>query len=301
MNISFHAASTSFVSHGTRCGADLYLPDVKEAPPVVVMAHGFGAERRFRLPAYAERFAAAGLAVLLFDYRSFGDSDGQPRQLVDPWRHVQDWQAAIAHARALREIDGTRVGLFGSSYSGGHVLAIAAQDPAVRAVVSQVPYVDPFTTMWQLGPLFALRAIPHGLLDTAKALLGLPPHYVPIVSDRGELAMLPTPDAYEGVMRIRPADSNWQNKCCARIALKFSLYRPASVAGRVRCPALLMLAERDLLISPHAVARVAARMPRAELARFDCGHFDIYHDRIFEQAVSRQTAFFLAHLTGVVA
>lgn len=294
----FRKTPVSFLSSNALCAADLYLPDTQEPPPVIVMAHGFGAERTFRLPAYAERFAASGIAVLLFDYRGFGGSEGEPRQLVDPWRHVHDWQAAVAHVRAMPEVDGARIGLFGSSYSGGHVMVVAAHDPRIRAIVSQVPYVDPFTTMWMLGPLFSLRAIPHGLLDAAKALLGLPPHYVPVVSERGGLAMLPTPDAYAGVMRIRPAESKWENKCCARIALKFSFYRPGSSAQQVRCPALLMLAERDLLILPRAVARVAALMPCAELVRFDCGHFDIYHDAVFEQAVSRQTTFFRTHLAG---
>lgn len=286
----------AFESRGVRCAADLLLPDA-DRPPVVVMAHGFGAERAFRLPAYAERFAAAGMAVLLFDYRGFGDSEGTPRQWVDPWRHLQDWQAAIAHVRARSDLDGTRIGLFGSSYSGGHVIVTAARDPGIRAIVAQVPFVDPFTTMWMVGPTFSLRALPHGLYDAARALLGMTPHYVPVVSAHGGLAMLPTPDAYEGVMRIAPADSQWENKCCARIALGFSFYRPASHAARVACPALLMLAERDLLISAAAVTRTAQRMQRAELARFDCGHFDIYHEPVFGQAVSLQTEFLRTHLS----
>lgn len=78
----FRESRSDFTSGGVRCAADLYLPDSKGSPPVIIMGHGFAAERSFCLPAYAEYFAGQGMAVLLSDYRSFGDSDGEPRQLV---------------------------------------------------------------------------------------------------------------------------------------------------------------------------------------------------------------------------
>src|ERR1044072_717076 len=118
----------------------LYLPDSStgRTPPVVVMAHGRGAVKEMRLDAFAERFAAAGFAALVFDYRHFGDSTGQPRQLVDIGRQHADWQAAVAHARSLAGVDPDRIALWGSSFSGGHVVWVAARDPRVAAVVSQV-------------------------------------------------------------------------------------------------------------------------------------------------------------------
>ena len=107
------------------------------------MAHGFSGVREQRLDAYAERFAAAGLAVLVFDYRHFGASQGEPRQLLSiapPAR--ADWRAAVAHARYLLEVDPKRVAVWGTSFSGGHVVAVAAADPAIAAVVSQAPFTD---------------------------------------------------------------------------------------------------------------------------------------------------------------
>ena len=103
------------------------------------MAHGLSAVRDQRLPAYAERFAAAGLGVLLFDYRHFGASGGEPRQLLDIGRQLADWRAAVAYARARFD----RVALFGSSFAGGHVLAVGT-DPGIAAVVSQCPMTDGF-------------------------------------------------------------------------------------------------------------------------------------------------------------
>ena len=93
-------ADITFTSGGLRCAAWLYLPeDAAEPVPCVVMAHGFGGTRADAIPAFAERFAGAGLAALVFDYRHFGDSEGEPRQLLDIGLQLEDWTAAIACAR----------------------------------------------------------------------------------------------------------------------------------------------------------------------------------------------------------
>ena len=126
-----------FKSGGKRCAAWLYLPHGKEKPPLVVMAHGFGAQRDFGLPPFAERFAQRGMAVFLFDYRGFGASEGEPRNLVNPWRHLRDWKAAVAYVRKLAQVDGGRVALWGSSYSGGHVMVTAARDGGIAAICAQ--------------------------------------------------------------------------------------------------------------------------------------------------------------------
>ena len=104
------------------------------------MAHGFSGVREQRLDAYAERFADAGLAVLLFDYRHFGASDGEPRQYLSIRCQLDDWRAAVAHARGLDGVDPDRVALWGTSFSGGHVIAIASEDARIAAVVSQAPF-----------------------------------------------------------------------------------------------------------------------------------------------------------------
>jgi len=139
-----------FDSHGTRCEA-WHLPastdvlSTADGRPVVVMAHGFGATRDSGLLPFAERFAAAGLDVVLFDYRGFGTSDvppGRPRQDVDHRRHREDYHAAVAHARGLAGVDPERVVLWGSSYSGGHVVAVAAADTRVAGLVSQGAAMD---------------------------------------------------------------------------------------------------------------------------------------------------------------
>src|SRR5262245_24081717 len=110
---------TEFLSHGTRCAAWHYEPAGDSSHPYVVMAHGLGATRELRLDAFAERFAAAGYGVFVFDYRHFGGSDGEPRELISIRQQLQDWQAAIEHVRGLPGVDRERVAIWGSSFAGG--------------------------------------------------------------------------------------------------------------------------------------------------------------------------------------
>lgn len=132
-----------FISGGLRCAADLYWPDAADRPvPCVVMGHGASGTKRLGLPRYAEAFAARGMAVLVFDYRYFGASDGTPRQVIDIEAQRDDYRSAVAYARSCPGIDPARIGLWGTSLSGGHVLAVAAGDSGIAAAVSQVPLID---------------------------------------------------------------------------------------------------------------------------------------------------------------
>src|SRR5690606_7112165 len=119
-----------------------YRPGRSGPHPTVVMAHGFAGVKAAGLDAYASRFAAAGFAVVAFDYRSFGDSEGRPRQIIDIGRQLEDWEAVIEWARTHPEVDPARLALWGTSFSGGHVLVLAARHPEIAATIAQVPFVD---------------------------------------------------------------------------------------------------------------------------------------------------------------
>lgn len=285
------------MSKGCQCRGDLYLPDETQAPPIIVMAHGFAAERTFGLPAYADRFAKNGLAVFKFDYRSFGESEGEPRNYVDPARHLADWQAAIKHVRSLDNVNASRIGLWGSSFSGGHVIVTAARDASITAIVAQVPFVDSLSTIRKQGAGYLLKASPHILLDLIRLLTFQSPHFVKVIGRPDEFALMNTPESYPGYSALIPEDSTWENKCPARILLTIIGYRPIASAGKVRCPALVMLAENDSLIDAAAVEKTTIAMKNATLIKYPIGHFGIYSGPIFEDAVRRQIDFFLAHLT----
>ena len=171
-----------FYSKGHRCSAWLYLPDDVKKPPVIVMAHGFAGQKDFGLQPYAEHFAGQGMAVYLFDYRNFGGSEGEPRNLVNPWRHLNDWKAAVSHVRSLDNVDGRRMALWGTSFSGGHVLVTASRDKGIRAVISQVPFVDGIATTMQFPIPYQIEGFFHGMKDLFNKITGKAPHMVPAVA-----------------------------------------------------------------------------------------------------------------------
>ena len=288
----------SFTSSGEKIAAWLYRPAAQEPRPMVVMAHGFSATRELRLPAYAERFCAAGIGVLLFDYRHFGASGGEPRQLLDIGRQQADYHAAIAHARALPWVDAARIALFGSSFSGGHVIAVAAQDGNIAAVVAQCPFQDGLATLPKLGVANVLRLTVHGLRDQLGALLGLAPHAVPAVGAPGTLAVMNTPDAEPGFRALTPANTLWQNRVAARIALRVGMYRPGREVSKLRCPVLYCVCDEDSVCPRDATLDCAKSAQRGEVKRYPIGHFDIYVGEWFERAVTDQTGFLTRHLLG---
>ena len=231
-------------------------------PPIVVMAHGFGAQREMRLPDFAERFASRGLAVLVFDYRCFGDSDGEPRNLIDPRRHLEDWHAAIEHVRASPQLDAGRLALWGTSFSGGHVLALGSKVSGISAIVSQVPFVgiDPRGASMPLGKM--ARALLSGLRDLARAARGASPYYVPIAGPPEEFAFLNTPDAMDAFQDLVPPGSTWQNRAPARVLFQMFRYRPLRDAAKIEAPVLMVAAEDDSLIPVASVEAASKQDPR---------------------------------------
>jgi fermentation-respiration switch protein FrsA (DUF1100 family) len=296
----FDRTDVTFDSWGLRCAAWLYRPQGADAEPLpcVVMGHGWTGVREQALDRFAERFAAAGLSALVFDYRHFGASEGEPRQLLDVKRQLADWAAAIGYARSLSGIDAERIALWGSSFAGGHVLTTAARDHRIAAVVSQVPFVDGLQNLRSLGPAQSVRLVGEGLRDVLAMLRGRPPHMVKSVGPPGSLAVMTSPDAEPGFHRIDPAGSTWRNEAAARVALTVGSYRPGTKVGQIECPVLYCVADADAVTPPSLAIAAAQRTPRSELVRYPIGHFDIYVDEWFERAVADQTEFLLRVLLG---
>lgn len=283
-----------FISHGTRCAAWLYLPDGDTRPPVVVMAHGMGGLRGFRLPAYAEVFASRGLASLVFDYRTFGDSDGLPRQDVDPTRQLEDWGAAIAHARQLDVVDGRRVALWGTSFSGGHVLATASRTPNIAAVVSQVPFVGSLATIRQQPLGWIARLSAAALRDAVGRRLGAAPHYIPLLGRPGEFALMNTAESWGGYHAIVDPTARWENRCTAR---SFLLpYQPCATVERIACPVQIVCGEQDSLIPEAAIEKVAERIREVEFVRLPVNHFAPYVGESFAQVSALEADFLCRNL-----
>ncbi len=289
----------TFDSHGTRCEA-WYLTAESDAlttsagRPCVVMGHGFAATRDAGMLPFAERFAAAGADVLVFDYRGFGTSEGAPRQDVNHVRHRQDYHAAVSAARAREGVDPARVALWGSSYSGGHVIVVAAQDPEIRAVISQGAAMDGLAALFGVqksggsGKTAALTAA--GVRDLGRALTGRSPYLVPVVGEPDSTAVISAAGAMSGYQAIM--GPTFRNEMCGRGILRIALNRPVRFADKVSCPVLVVVAEKDNIAPVKSVHEVAKKLgDKAEVLSFDCGHFDIYVGAIFEQSVAAQVRF----------
>lgn len=292
-----------FDSSGVRCAADLYLPDDVPLPvPCVVMGHGGSGTKRLGLPAYAEKFAGGGLAALVFDYRGFGASDGEPRQAIDVDAQRDDYRAAIRCVRGLPEIEGAHIAVWGTSLSGGHVLAVAATDPTIAAVVSQVPMIDGMhrgrSLRQRLNREVTARTVQFtvaALRDRRRARRGEPPYLVPVVAPPGQVAVFTEPDAAATFEAMGGESCGWRNELAPRFIFNLPKYAPGT-AEHLAMPLLMVLADRDLQASSKFAARIAARAPYADIRHYPLGHFDVYLGRAFEEISDRELAFLRAHL-----
>lgn len=287
---------------GTTLRGWRYRPAATTGPrqPTIVMAHGFSAVKEMHLDRFAEAFAAAGLGALVFDHRGFGASDGTVRQEVDPEQQIRDWRDALSFAETLDGVDPQRIGIWGTSYSGGHALAIAASDRRVKCVVAQVPMVN--------GPANARRLIRADLLAPTERLIeadrrarwaGQPPAMVPVVSaDPLGPAALPTADSHawftETAAVRAPA---WRNEVTVRSLDLFLGYDPSSLIALISPTPLLMVVGLADHLTPADLALAAyerALQPK-RLVTLRGGHFDAYGTD-FTAASSAAVDWFNTHL-----
>ncbi|MDI3339990.1 MAG: alpha/beta hydrolase, partial [Sphaerobacter sp.] len=270
--------------------------------PTVVMAHGFSAVKEMYLDRYAEVFAAGGLNVLVYDNRNFGASDGEPRQEIDPWAQVRDYRHAITYATTLPEVDATRIGVWGSSYSGGHVLVVGAIDRRVKAVVSQVPLVSGYANVRALvraDMLAGLRA--QFDADRLNRFRGGPPAMVPVVAeDPLAPCALPTRDSWAWFSETgRTRAPSWRNEVTLRSVEMFMEYEPGVYLPWISpTPLLMIVAQADHLTPAElAIAAYARAHEPKRLVLLPGGHFDAYV-RDFEAASGAARDWFVAHLTA---
>jgi dipeptidyl aminopeptidase/acylaminoacyl peptidase len=282
---------SDFFIKGIRCDGDLYLPEGVDNPPVVIMAHGLSAVKAFRLPAFAERFVKKGMATFLFDYRTFGQSGGEPRHLVHPFHHVQDWLAAISHVRSLSEVDPTRIALWGTSFSGGHVIIAAAKDAGITAVVSQVPFVSGFSSIRLKSFSDIILSTCYGMADYIRTAFFLPPHYSPAIAHPGSFAAMNTEESYPGFLSIIPDGSDWENKMTSRAFILLAFYYPIYYARKVKVPVLLIGGKNDSLVHFAAVKKTAKKLPNCEFVVLESNHFEPYTGARFEQSIKIQIDF----------
>lgn len=278
----------SFQVAGDTCAAWLFPAAGSTATaPIVVMAHGLSGTRRDRLGPFAERFAEAGIAALLFDHRGFGDSGGEP-DLFHPARQLKDWRAAIEFARSLPSVDPDRVATFGSSMGGGNALAAAADDRQITAAISQVPFLDMLRQAHRSSPRVTAQAM-------LAAAMG---RHLPAIGQPNEPAFINAPGGEEGWRHVVAIgeDSRWRNRVSARWLLGRP-YRPGRHAATLHCPWLVCVGEADRVAKPGPAIAAARRAPLGELRTYPgVDHFDIYDGPQHEAVVADEIAFLRRHL-----
>ena len=266
----------------------LYTPDDASGEvPTVVMAHGFSAVKEMCLDEFAEVFAGAGLGALVFDNRNFGDSEGQPRNEIDPYQQVRDYRHAITDAESRPEVDADRIGVWGTSYSGGHALTVGAWDNRVACVVSQVPLTDGLYNLRRLVRAYLVENLRERINEDRRARFrGEEPEYIPVVSeDLSADAALPTRDAYEWYTETaREHAPNWENRVTLKTLEMYSEYAPIDHVAEISpTPLRMIVAEDDTLAVKDAAFETyeKAREPKS-LVTLDGGHWVPYDDAFAE-------------------
>jgi uncharacterized protein len=298
-----------FSSGGETCAAWRYAGEgdafaSERGRPCVVMAHGVGGTRDSGLEPFAAAFAAAGLDALLFDYRNFGASTGEPRQLAWPSRHRDDYRAAVAFARRLDGVDPDRIVLWGTSWAGGHVVYVAADDPRIAGVIAQAADLDGLRTLREISRYAGwgqlLKVSLEALRDGVRAIRRQPLRLIPIAAKPGQVGVLTSEDSEQGYEGI--AGPSWRNEVSARCLLAEAGNRPITRIDGVRCPILVQIADRDQVAPPPGARAAAWRAKgRVEVREYPCAHFDIYLGEWRERAIADQLHFLRRHLGAAEA
>lgn len=290
--MAFQRDNTAFDADGVTLRGWFYRPAGAGPAPVVVMSHGFSALKEMDLDRYAEVFCEAGVACVVYDHRNLGASDGEPRNEIDPWRQIADMRCAITHARSLPGIDPERVGLWGTSYAGGHALVVAAVDRRVRCVVFQAGTIDSYAAVLRRSGAEGIAALRHDAYeDLAARARGGQPRYLPVAQ--------PGSDSYRYLVEAFP-ESGYPNSVTLRSRELALGYRPGSYIDRIAPTPLLMIVAgqdeqtpADLQLEAFEMAGERKKLVLIEDAR----HYDVYK-RYFMQTSAAARDWFVEHLVA---
>lgn len=271
--------------------ADFYHPENIDSPPVIIMAPEFALLRNFKLAQFAKRFAQAGYAVVLFDYRYWGGSTGRPRELISLDSQLDDWRMMIAHIAERQSVDANRIILWGSGLSAGYVLDLAAKLTTIKAVIAQVPFVDG-NEYAKLYPIqYMAKALKWSSQDYMAAKIAMSAKKISVV-DSTSLCIFPTVDYYVGYLSVVNLDFFWSGKIPARVFFSLLKFRPILQLQNIQVPTLIIAALQDSQIPIETVREAATNLATyVEYHEWDIKHFDIYSEKYFEKVILTQLDF----------
>ncbi|CAM4350818.1 alpha/beta hydrolase [Acinetobacter pragensis] len=278
--------------------ADFYRPKTEHKSGVIIMAHGLACLRQFKLVQFAKRFAQAGYAVVLFDYRYWGGSTGRPRELVSIQAQLEDWRTMLMHVAQRKSIDSRKIVLWGISLSAGYVLDIASENKNIQAVIALNPFVDGAESAKQYPLALLPKALKISSQDYMGAKVAMLPRTLPVVAESDqELCFVAAADAYQGYQSILHPDCYWSGEIPARVFFNLIRYRPIQNLRRIAVPVLYIASRQDSIV-PLEISREAATniAPYVDYNEWEMQHFDIYHGKWFEKAVAVQLDFLNKHI-----
>jgi cephalosporin-C deacetylase-like acetyl esterase len=277
----------------------LFVPDEPGPRPAITMAHGYAGIREHGLDRFARVFAEAGFVVLVHDHRGFGASDGSPRNDIDPWVQIADWRRAISFLESQPFVDPDRIGLWGSSYAGGHAIVLGATDRRLRAVVAQVPTISGYQQGLRRVAPDQVPVLEAAFADDERQQFhGAPPVTQAVVSaDPSVPAAYRSPDAIEFYTQPAPAGV-WDNVVTLRSTRAARMYEPGTLIARVSPTPLLMVVglHDTITITDLALAAYEHALQPKKLVTIDGGHFDPYLGD-FAEASGAAVEWFTEHLT----
>jgi len=295
-----------FHSEGTTCRGWLYLPDGPGPFPAVALAGGWCYVRELVMPYYAEAFAAAGIAALVFDYRNLGVSDGEPRQHLDPWGQLRDYRSALSFLERHPEIDAGRLGVWGISYSGGHALILGATDPRVKCLVSQIPVIDGYENMRRVHGTIGYRRLWREILDDRSLRYEKPGErlYIPhaTAEPSRDLGTWPFPETYHTFKALRESEAPlYQNLSTVESVDLLLEYDVMPFVRRIYdTPSLVIVAEADDLTLWDLEIGAFNAIPASEkklITLPHTTHMTLYSDQSkLRTAAEHATSWFAGHL-----
>lgn len=296
--MSVQTQEVRFPSGDVHCAATLYLPPNAPPAPGLVMGNGFANVRQMYLPEYAQAFASAGFAVLAIDYRFLGESAGEPRQQVLPESQCDDLRNALSWLSQRPDVDPERIGLWGTSFAGGHALRIASYDRRVRAVVAQVPAIGLWRYLRTSEPAVREAFLAKALAERLDFARTGQPRMIAITAPDGTESIL-GPSGYDWHRRNERRHATFQNAIAAHSLDRIVAYDPGAFVEDISPVPMLMILAEDDTTTPSVIARAAfdrVGEPK-QLMELPGGHYDVYDDEVAKgQCIAAATDFLLAHL-----
>lgn len=295
-----------FQSEGATCRGWLYRPDGDGPFPAVALAGGWCYVRELVMPYYAEAFAKAGIAALVFDYRNLGVSDGEPRQHLDPWAQIRDYRNALSFLERSPDIDADRLGVWGISYSGGHALILGATDPRVKCLVGQIPVIDGYENMRRAHGSVGYRHLWQRILDDRALRYEKPgerlfiPHAT--AEPTRDLSTWPFPETYHTFKALKESEAPlYQNSSTVESVDLLLEYDVIPFARRIYdTPSLVIVAEADDLTLWDLEIGAFNAIPTAKkklVTLPHTTHMTLYSDQSkLNAAAEHATAWFVEHL-----